>query len=230
MILILRGHIRDSFNDGLLAFFVSYLVSKYDVKIYIHTWNIFANDISWRPFQENTNIVTKEIIKNYFHESIKNIVSIEIENDNDIILNGRLEGNVYSSLSPIIGWKRMWYQKVKLFEKMKKFDEKDEEFVINTRFDLFIFSCAFNFEKICDFIIDSLNENEIQKRNVFYLNEKQHGLCGCECFVIGNVKNMSILVNAFHNGLDEFHSIFSDNYHPETTVIDVNKILFINNV
>jgi len=228
MILILRGHIRESFNDNLLAFFVKTLCDKYeDLKIYIHTWNKFASPVSWREIEENDNIVTEELIKNYFKDVDNNIVSITIEDDKRIWLIGRLEGNVYSSFSPISGWKRMWYGKYKTIETVQ-LNESENDVVINTRFDLFIYSCSANFSKLLLFIEDCLNKNEIRKRNVFYLQSQLHGQCGCESFYMGNVNTMHMIASIFHYNLDNLHLMYNGMHNPELSVIDVNNRLFLN--
>lgn len=228
MILILRGHIRDSFNDNLLEFFVKTLCDKYkDLKIYLHTWNKFSSTVSWRQIEENNNNVTEELIRNYFKNVEKNIVSITIEDDSQISLIGRLEGNVYSSYSPISGWKRMWYGKYKTLEKIQ-LNESENDVVINTRFDLFIYSCAANYSKLLLFIEDTLNKNEIQKQNVFYLQPQLHGQCGCESFYMGNIKTMHLIASIFHYNLDNLDLMYNTMKNLELSVIDVNNRLFLN--
>jgi len=49
MILIIRGHIRGAFlNTSLRQFVKDVIDCGSEIKIYIHTWNIFSNGISWR--------------------------------------------------------------------------------------------------------------------------------------------------------------------------------------
>jgi len=61
MILILRGHIRDSFNSPDLKLLV-HDIYQLDptLEIYIHTWNIYSNNISWRDIEANTQEVMEE--------------------------------------------------------------------------------------------------------------------------------------------------------------------------
>ena len=89
MILIIRGHIRDSFeNDKLLNLVKEIYSIDSTLKIYIHTWTIFANTISWRHIQPNNTIVTKDIIYNYFKNSglehILELDNIIIDDDTKI--------------------------------------------------------------------------------------------------------------------------------------------------
>ena len=39
-----------------------------DLKIYIHTWNIFANNISWRHITMNEQTVNYKSIYDYFDD------------------------------------------------------------------------------------------------------------------------------------------------------------------
>ena len=57
MIILLRGHIRNSFDTQYLYELMQYLSNNYNIEIYIHTWDIIQNNISWREIKEN-NIVT----------------------------------------------------------------------------------------------------------------------------------------------------------------------------
>ena len=80
MILILRGHIRNSFNNLKLYNLINQIYeTDQNIKIYIHTWNIFSNNISWREIESNNTPVTEEIIYNYFNDLkhlIKHIIII----------------------------------------------------------------------------------------------------------------------------------------------------------
>ena len=86
-ILIIRGHIRKSFDT---LDFINLIRSIYKINnnltIYIHTWNIFSNNKSWRYIETNSTIVTKEIIYNYFQELVHLIKEIIIDDDSKIVL------------------------------------------------------------------------------------------------------------------------------------------------
>ena len=114
MILFLRGHIRDSFENNSLYNFIFYLSTKYNLYIFIHTWNIISSNISWREIKMNKGVVTTHIIQNYF-KNIK-LEKIIIDTDNNIELNGITEGRIKTTLMPIKGWKFMWYGIFKLTE------------------------------------------------------------------------------------------------------------------
>jgi hypothetical protein len=67
MILIIRGHIRKSFETKQLYNLVKELHTIFpDLKIFIHTWNIFSNNISWRNITINQQNVNDKNIYEYF--------------------------------------------------------------------------------------------------------------------------------------------------------------------
>ena len=69
MILIIRGHIRNSFETKKLYNLIKEIHTIFpDLKIFIHTWNIFANNISWRNININEQIVNDKIIYDYFDD------------------------------------------------------------------------------------------------------------------------------------------------------------------
>ena len=53
IILIIRGHIRTSFDNENLYTLVKNISKNYNLSIYIHTWNKVSNSISWRKIEEN---------------------------------------------------------------------------------------------------------------------------------------------------------------------------------
>ena len=46
MYIIIRGHIRNSFETKELYNLIKYLSEKYTIKIYIHSWSVKQNNIS----------------------------------------------------------------------------------------------------------------------------------------------------------------------------------------
>ena len=54
MILIIKGHIHNTFeNNNLLNLIKSINEINENLKIYIHTWNIFTSNINWRYLEQN---------------------------------------------------------------------------------------------------------------------------------------------------------------------------------
>ena len=158
MILIIRGHIRNSFDNKDLYHLVKKINDIVDnLIIYIHTWNIYANNVSWREREENNTQVTKELIKEYFGDL--NIVDIIIDDDKKIELIGNTKGNIYNGKMPIIGWKNYWYGKYKIIKHIHEKNIYNEEMVVNMRFDILDNSNSLNENKIIEFITTNRKKN-----------------------------------------------------------------------
>ena len=109
MIILLRGHIRGSFKNDDLYNLIKELSRKFDIQIYIHTWNIVQNNLSWRKLKTIPTRVSNDTIYNYFRDLKPLIKKIIIDDDKKIKLIGNTKGNVCRSGCPRIGWKNMWY-------------------------------------------------------------------------------------------------------------------------
>ena len=76
--LILRGHVRNSFDNEQLYNYLRDLADEYDLKIYIQTWNIQQTDISWRYVEKNETPVDEDLIYDYFQDLSGNVDKIMI--------------------------------------------------------------------------------------------------------------------------------------------------------
>ena len=53
MIILLRGHIRNSFDNDNLYNLIKRINNEIGIKnIYIHSWNIQQNSLSWRKLEQ----------------------------------------------------------------------------------------------------------------------------------------------------------------------------------
>ena len=137
MILMIRGHIRNSFKTKELYDLVENLYHiDGTLKIYIHTWNIFANNISWRVIERDDTPVTEEIIFEYFENYNHCIEKIIIDDDTTIELVGNTKGNIHNGPTPLIGWKNYWYGKHKIINYIHNQQIDVNNLIINIRFDL----------------------------------------------------------------------------------------------
>lgn len=201
LILMIRGHIRDSFKNNQLYNFVKILTKKYDLSIYIHTWNIKQNNISHKPLDIDNTEITEEMICKYFKEC--KIEKIMIDNDANIKLNGNLEGTICSSRMPYIGWKNMWYGIYRNISEIKDRVKNPTIPIVNIRFDLFeIFKDDLRYYvdmySAYKFIIN--NYRLKYKKNIFIHNSEKFGI---DNIIIGNVNTMYKLISHFHDNLDE---------------------------
>jgi len=223
MILIIRGHIRDSFTkQDLLNFIRNIYIIEPNIKIYIHTWNIFQNNISWRKIEIDNTPVTRETVYNYFDDLKHLIQEIIIDDDNNIELIGNLKGNINNALMPIIGWKNYWYGKYKIIKYIyDKYDKKDieNEMIINTRFD--IITGETNGDNYLDFIKN--NKNTLLTKNKFVFDYEWFGI---DNIYIGNINTMYTLIHKFHHELDDILKKNTDSVHQELFVYRENKSIF----
>jgi hypothetical protein len=137
MIVLLRGHVRQAFDDDNLYSLMKQLVDIYKVDIYIHTWNIQQSSSSWRHMPTITTKITEEKIHAYFRDIATNIKNIIIEDDKLIHIHGNIIGTLHAhSQMPAFGYKCSWYGMYKNIEYIKNNIDNQNELVINTRFDI----------------------------------------------------------------------------------------------
>lgn len=223
MILVIRGHIRNSFETQDLINFIKkiYELNK-DLKIYIHTWNIIANNISWRKIKVNETIVTEEIIYNYFGDLKHLIKHIIIDDDSKIQLIGKTEGKL-NGVMPLIGWKNYWYSKYQIINYLYDQNINSNEQIVNFRFDIFSNSNNFNMDVLISFIKN--NENNEFTKNKFLFEDATH--CGIDNIYMGNIITLHKLVKHFFYNLDDILKNSKNMiHHQEFLVFMLNDELF----
>jgi len=210
MIILLRGHIRKSFDDQRLYNLIK-KIYDFDnrVKIYIHTWSKVQNDISWRnALTGETSIhvknidkaVTESIIKMYFKNISSAIKHIIIDDDSKIKIIGNTVGVIRNTFAPLIGWKNYWYSKYHIIRYIKNTIDDADEPVVNLRFD--ILEKFFAQEILCDAnILDFIkaNVNRDFKKNVFLTDYYMQGI---DNIYMGNVFTQYKLIKHFYLNLD----------------------------
>lgn len=224
MILVIRGHIRDSFTNEHLYNLVKLICEKLSgIKIYIHTWTIFNNGITWRETTPNTRKVTEEIIKAYFKDLSSHIKKIMIDDDSSVPYEGSVYGRICRSLMPRKGWKNYIYGKYRIFSYLNEREDKDET-VINFRFDImknFLKCCEISFDNVIDFINDNKN-NEFRSVKFIFENTAM----GIDNLYIGSVHMSYKLLDILHYRLDYLMSLYPDVENQEYLVWHANNILF----
>jgi hypothetical protein len=222
MILILRGHIRKSFESGELYDLMESFLAKFpELKIYIHTWNIFSNNISWRNIPVNSETVTEDIIYNYFGKLKGSIKHIIIDDDQKNELHGSITGTINNGPMPIIGWKNYWYGKYRIIDYIYKESATHDEMIINTRFDVLNNMYGINKEQILSFI--TKNSEVKWKRNIFLYDYEDNGI---DNIYVGSINTMHTLITKFNFDLDDILRRNTDTIHQERFVYRTNAILF----
>jgi hypothetical protein len=229
MILILRGHIRNSFdNNNLYQLVHEILKNNNDLSIYIHTWNIIQSKLSWRRLETIDKPVTENCIQTYFKDLSPLIKHIIIDDDTNIELHGKLDGRVSNSRAPLLGWKRYWYGKNKIISYIQDcLPEKKNDMIINCRFDVLSNLFPFPIDNIVNLIEN--NKNKTFHKNVFIYdieNLKYNQYLGIDNIYIGNIETQSKLISHFHKNLDDILKKHSTP-HQEHIVFNVNNELFL---
>lgn len=232
MILVIRGHVRKTFENKKFYELVKKInlicnLNQEDLHIYIHTWNVFSTNISWRIIDNDYNLITKEIIYNYFGDLQHLIKHIIIDDDKQIELIGNLNGNINNYNMPIIGWKRYWYGKYRIINylyNVKKIN--NEQMIVNLRFDVLDnsnskFLGIFDFDIVVLFFITNNMCKKFEKNKFYFEGE----IFGIDNIYIGNINTMYKLTNYFHYNLDEIISKNTDVFSAEKLVYRINNLL-----
>ena len=222
MIFILRGHIRESFETKALYHLIKEIHALFpDLKIFIHTWNIFANTISWRHISMNETTINDTIIYNYFDDLKHLIKKIIIDDDTKINLIGNLTGTINNGPMPIIGWKNYWYGQYKIIDYLYGIDI-DNEMIVNCRFDIMKNSNSMIHDNILNFI--ETNRKIIFTKNIFNIISEY--TIGLDNIYIGNITTMYKLTHTFFYNLDDILIKNNDTIHQEFLVNRINNIIF----
>lgn len=226
MKLILRGHIRCIFDSDRFAILIKdlYNVCGGNLKIYMQTWNIRNNGISWRKLPYNTTPITKQKIVDYFEDpEIKNCIQhIMIEDDKKITLVGRTEGMLNErSTMPIIGWKNYWYGKYQIAKYVYDIDPNDDEPILNMRWDLFSNINAASEAEIIEFVKKNLDTQFSENR---FMKHKE--TFGVDNVYMGTARTNYHLADAFMYRMDEILESDDKLLTHEKLVFRVNEALF----
>jgi len=221
MIVVLRGHIRNSFDDERLYELIKYIYDNTtDLEIYIQTWILSYSGLSWRHIEcKNVKIIDEEYIYSYFGELKHLIKKIIILNDNLINIKGNTIGGIGNTQVPIIGWKRYLYGKKEIISYLFN-NLKLEDIVLNFRMDVFSNSNSFSKELIIEFIENNKNTKKFNK-NLFIYNTTNiesnvisygsnnifndpgnKSYCGIDNIYIGNVLTQFKTINYLYENLD----------------------------
>jgi hypothetical protein len=231
MIILLRGHIKDSFENKKLFTFIEDISLIYPIEIYIHTWNIKQTNISWDTTRKkDLSKINNDIINFYFDKLSKYIKHIIIDDDSKIELIGNLHGKI--SGAPLIGWKNYWYGQNNIIDYIYKNNNNKETLVLNMRFDLFNYNKIYSNDYFNSYNIINIINNFINikfNKNIFFHNFFSNFTdlnLGIDNIYIGNIETMNKLIKHFHKNLDEIKNKNKDICHQEHLVPFENYYLF----
>lgn len=147
---LIRGHIRSSFNEEKLLNFFCNINSKFDVNFYAHTWNAIQNSLSWRPVGEVNDVVSEKTILDYVKGRIK-FKWIGVSDDKLIRHHGNIEGKIGMTPCPVLGWKNMYWGMMEGAKAVSKSSHKDTP-TLQLRFDLFCNPFSPDMQEVLDFL------------------------------------------------------------------------------
>lgn len=218
MIVVLRGHIRNSFQTRTLYFFLKRIsASVPNVRLYIHTWNVAANSTSWRHVPRDDTPVTEDVVRAYLGDlSVRHII---VDDDRFITLHGNLDGKVARTKMPVLGWKNYWYGQFRILHHLAQ-HEKSSDTVLSCRFDVFDNSNSFALEAAVSF---AQRHAVPLQRNVFLLDQPFRGM---DNLYAGSVRTVYALCEQFHFRLDQVLRANPDCQNQEFLVHRTNALLF----
>lgn len=198
--LVLRGHIRDTFDDYMLKNFIQKLCSQFKVDIYCHSWSETEAKLSYRALNRRN---LKKVDRQYIIQNLDiQPKVILIEDDEKIKLNGqKFKGSIFSAGAPFVAWKRMWHGMYSICEKVPD----NYNLVVNIRYDLFRWSKKYN-QKITNKLIIDKCHSVLGKEGVHFLDRVS--LFGVDNIYFGSVDGMKQLCYNFHYNLDELDVIY----------------------
>tara|TARA_B100000073_G_C23734325_1_gene571743 strand:+ start:1972 stop:2760 length:789 start_codon:yes stop_codon:yes gene_type:complete len=230
LIVLLRGHERNSLKTNKLKNFVNLLISSFkeqniEIIIHIHTWNNSEAFTSWRKLDIISQKINKEQINSYFDVHIDNIL---IDDEEKAKLIGNIDGKIGNI--PIICWKRMWYGQYigmkNIIEKYKLSHNKFvEPLILNIRMDFFSCNTTKKYKLTDKLIIQMIKKayNNPQKI-VFSSNNGEYD--GIDNVFVGFQEKMYELIRHFHFNLDNIYPNYKYLLFHESMVYYESESLF----
>ena len=126
-----------------------------------------------------------------------------------------------STRTPKLGWKRYVYSQFRVLEHLYLVSKDEDEFLLNTRFDLFSNSYVFQMEEVIQFVVKSRARADLRE-NVFM---RDGMYCGVDNVIAGTIKSNYELVEILHDAIDEIVDAKPDIKNPEFFFPIANELL-----
>lgn len=133
LIIALRGHIRSSMDNNSLLTLLSYLSAVFETRIYVHTWGVVQNSLSWRNISEIPKTVDAGMVFDYL--SGLDVRSVAVDDDSSISHVGKVDGTIGRTRCPVLGWKNMYWGKIQLMKAIADV-EPPESATLQMRLDI----------------------------------------------------------------------------------------------
>jgi hypothetical protein len=200
MKVLLRGHIRGSFDNNDLYNLLKRIDTQFGVEIYIHTWSIFSSSLSWRRIDSNANAVTNKIVQTYMRDLAPKIKVLMIDNEQKVVLRGRTQGLISITRMPIKGWKYMLHGMFRLIAFVHNIIPDKNEKILITRFDILNNHCNVTPSYMEDYIRTHVKTDAPVLFSDGTANNRQ---MGCDNVLLGRASALYRLIHMMHTNLDE---------------------------
>jgi len=208
----LRGHVRNSMSDSRLSDLMGSLSDLFELNIFAHTWDIQQSSLSWRRVEDIMNPIDEESIRSYLGE--ENVLAVEVGKDGSIVHPGNTTGKIGRTNCPILGWKNMYYGKLRVCSLVQE-KENYDSVTMQMRFD--ILSNPFSPKKDdlvefakreYDFILES-NEKE----KIRFL--RMHCFIGMDNVYMARIEDMYRFVSYMYYDMDRILEVHNRTIHQE---------------
>lgn len=204
--LVLRGHIRSSFDDGRLKSFVDRICEEFDVGIYVQTWSIVQNGLSWRALEVVDDAVTEERVRGYLGGD--RIRSIRILDESEITHHGNTEGKIGRTPCPVLAWKNMYYGKF-IASKSVLDRERPDSVNIQMRFDVLSNPFSPSERELLDYFVRDFNLFDGSDREERIRFMIMHCFLGMDNVYMATAEDMHRFISYMYYDMDrilKFHN------------------------
>jgi hypothetical protein len=200
MNLIIRGHIRKSFLNKRLYNLIHKISENRELHIYIHTWNVFQSERSWRRIVSDERSVDESAVRDYFDGLDVSIRSVKVEDERDVEIKGEKEGSIGHTPCPVLGYKYMFHGMLSAAESVLG-DSGPDEMVVQTRFDILSNWARLKEERIVEFF-----DIAPSKRIQFMMDEvADESTVGIDNIYMARAKDMRDFLKHMLDDLDEIN-------------------------
>ena len=233
--LIIRGHIRRTFENTLFYDFLCEMEKRFTLSIYIHTWTLAECESNWRNIDQDARKcgVSEMMIRDYFKDKVKYIRNMTIEDDENIELYGNLEGRIANTYMPVKSWKRFIYGLKRSMQIVHEDDRIHPS--LNIRFDMIqyrYFSTwhGFNFDNMVANFMSYIDSRRIGNPNFRRVNTIGPNRSWYDNCLYGKYDIFVNLFETLHTKLDQIIDTYEGNVRSQEFIVkdvvdNINKKL-----
>lgn len=209
---VLRGHVRSSFEDDGLRWLLSDISERFGTRIYAHTWNVVQNSLSWRGVEEVRREVNAGTVFDYL--SGFDVKSVAVDDDSSISHVGNVEGNIGRTRCPILGWKNMYWGKMAAMNALAEVEPPDSV-TLQMRFDILLNPFSPKREEVVEFVsreYDAIKNGPGDERLRFL---RMHCFMGVDNIYMAKALDMLRFTSYMYNDMDRILHVHRGTIHQE---------------